>query len=141
MGCGAGPRAGDAPMDETTSASAAPSPPAKATTPPGARPDGKPARRPPAQKAAHEAGLAGDVFLHKDALGGFTESGRKPKRLKPGDLTEKPKRKRGAKGAGAAAKPDGQRGLPLAEALAGDDIVVIPSIGAAGRGGLVDLTE
>ncbi|HJQ93561.1 MAG TPA: hypothetical protein VJ874_04665, partial [Candidatus Thermoplasmatota archaeon] len=54
-------------------------------------------RRPPAQKAAHEAGLPGDVFLHKDALGGFTESGRKPKRLKPGDLTEKPKRKRKAK--------------------------------------------
>src|SRR5687767_9793652 len=84
MGCGAeAPRSLDAPMDET----------GPSTT----KAQQKAARRPPAQKAAHEAGLAGDVFLHKDALGGFTESGRKPKRLKPGDLTEKPKRKRRSK--------------------------------------------
>ncbi|MHB1261864.1 MAG: hypothetical protein ACYC2H_09140 [Thermoplasmatota archaeon] len=102
----------------------------------------KPARRPPAQKAAHEAGLAGDVFLHKDALGGFTESGRKPKRLKPGDLTEKPKRKRRSKVlASATPKPSGQRELPSADSIAGDDIVVIPSIGAAGRGGIVHLDQ
>ena len=116
-------------MDETASTSSAPS--------------AKPSRRPPAQKAAHEAGLPGDVFLHKDAMGGFTESGRKPKRLKPGDLTEaKGKRKRRSKVlADAAPKPNGQRALPSADAIAGDDIVVIPSIGAAGRGGIVDLNE
>lgn len=107
----------------------------------------KPSRRPPAQKAAHEAGLPGDVFLHKDALGGFTESGRKPKRLKAGDLSEKPKRKRRGKmaaaaAAAAAAMADGvQAELPSADAIAGDDIVVIPSIGAAGRGGLVHLDQ
>lgn len=100
----------------------------------------KTGRRPPAQKAAHEAGLAGDVFLHKDALGGFTESGRKPKRLKPGDLSEKPKRRRKSKvAADAASKAPGQRELPSADAIGGDDIVVIPSIGAAGRGGIVHL--
>jgi len=94
-------------------------------------------RRAPAQKAAHEAGLPGEVFLHKDAMGGFTESGRKPKRLKPADLSEKPKRKRRSKVmADAAPKP--QRTL-TAEAFPDDDIVVIPSIGAAGRGGIVDL--
>lgn len=96
-------------------------------------------RRPPAQKAAHEAGLAGDVFLHKDALGGFTESGRKPKRLEPGDLTEKPKRKRKPK-VPAEAAPN-QRSLPSADSMPDDDVVVIPSIGAAGRGGLVDLNQ
>src|SRR5688572_2366517 len=107
MGCGAeAPRQRDAPMDETrpsaSSAPARPAPAADASS--GGAPSAatskaqqKAARRPPAQKAAHEAGLAGDVFLHKDALGGFTESGRKPKRLKPGDLTEKPKRKRKSK--------------------------------------------
>lgn len=96
----------------------------------------KRARRLPAQKAAHEAGLAGDVFLHKDAMGGFTESGRKPKRLEPGDLTEKkPKRKRKSKLL-ADALPKPQR--TLAD-MPDDDIVVIPSIGAAGRGGKVDL--
>lgn len=96
----------------------------------------KRARRLPAQKAAQEAGLAADVFLHKDAMGGFTESGRKPKRLEPGDLTEKkPRRKRKAKLL-ASALPSPQR--TLAD-LPDDDIVVIPSIGAAGRGGKVDL--
>jgi hypothetical protein len=116
-------------MDETASTSSAPS--------------GKPSRRPPAQKAAHEAGLPGDVFLHKDAMGGFTESGRKPKRLKPGDLTEKKgKRKRRSKApAEGASKADGQRSLPTADDIGGDDIVVIPSIGAAGRGGIVHLDE
>lgn len=124
-------------MDQPSSADPTP----KATTTTATKPD-KPARRPPAQKAAHEAGLAGDVFLHKDALGGFTESGRKPKRLKPGDLTEKPKRKRRSKVlADAVPKPSAQRALPSADSIAGDDIVVIPSIGAAGRGGIVDLDE
>src|SRR5687768_15312898 len=76
----------------------------------------KRARRAPAQKAAQDAGLAPDVFLHKDALGGFTESGRKPKRLEPGDLSEKPKRKRRGKVlADAAPKPAAQRGLPDAD--------------------------
>ena len=116
-------------MDETASTSSAPA--------------AKTARRPPAQKAAQEAGLPGDVFLHKDAMGGFTESGRKPKRLKPGDLTEKKgKRKRRSKVlADATPKPDAQRSLPTADDIGGDDIVVIPSIGAAGRGGIVDLNE
>ncbi|MEA3137494.1 MAG: hypothetical protein QOJ26_1100 [Thermoplasmata archaeon] len=126
-------------MDETPSASSA-----SAGASAASKAEGKPARRPPAQKAAHEAGLAGDVFLHKDALGGFTESGRKPKRLKPGDLTEKKPRKRKSKVlADAAPKPTtGQRELPsLADAIGGDDIVVIPSIGAAGRGGIVHLDE
>lgn len=135
-------------MDETdrsaasASASTAASAASDAPTP---ERNPKPARRPPAQKAAHEAGLAGDVFLHKDALGGFTESGRKPKRLKPGDLTEKPKRKRKSKVLASAnpvetkASGSGQRELPSADAIGGDDIVVIPSIGAAGRGGIVHL--
>lgn len=56
----------------------------------------RPVRRAPAQKAAQEKGLPGDVFLHENALGGFTESGRKPKRLKPAVLADKPKRSRKA---------------------------------------------
>ena len=101
---------------------------------------GKAARRPPAQKAAHDAGLAGDVFLHKDAMGGFTESGRKPKRLKAGDLSErKPRKRREGKKALAPALPKPQRSLDP-EALVGDDIVVIPSIAAAGKAhGVIDL--
>jgi hypothetical protein len=55
--------------------------------------DTKP-RRAPAQKAAQEKGLPQDVFLHENAMGGFTESGRKPKKLKPGVLGDKPKRRR-----------------------------------------------
>jgi hypothetical protein len=95
----------------------------------------KRARRAPAQKAAQEAGLPGEVFLHKDALGGFTESGRKPKRLATADLSEKPKRKRRGK-AVAAAAPQGQKALEFPD----DDIVVIPSIAAAGRAqGVIDL--
>jgi len=100
------------------------------------------ARRAPAQKAAHEAGLAGDVFLHKDALGGFTESGRKPKRLKTADLSEKkPRKRREGKKALAAVTPRPQPQATLdAAALVGDDIVVIPSISAAGRAkGVIDL--
>ena len=142
-------------MDETrrpassasASAPSASAEPARSAAAP-AKPAPKAARRPPAQKAAHEAGLAGDVFLHRDALGGFTESGRKPKRLKPGDLTEKPKRKRRSKAAAetagvapTASKPAAQRELPSADAIGGDDIVVIPSIGAAGRGGIVHLDD
>src|SRR5687768_16017536 len=128
MGCGAeAPRSRDSPMAET--GPSAPSASATSATPGGKTQPGssqqeksKPARRPPAQKAAHEAGLAGDVFLHKDALGGFTESGRKPKRLKPADLTEKPKRKRKSKVLASAdpaeTKPraTGQRELPSADA-------------------------
>ena len=101
-------------------------------------------RRPPAQKAAHEAGLDGDVFLHKDAMGGFTESGRKPKKLEPGDLTEKkPKRKRRSKVlADAVPAPSTQRLLPDADSVPDDKIVVIPSIAAAGRAkGVIDLNE
>ncbi len=98
----------------------------------------KPARRPPAQKAAHEAGLDGDVFLHKDAMGGHTDSGRKPKRLKPGDLSEKKGRRKRAK-AVADAAPAPQRTLEAHE-VPDDRVVVIPSIGAAGRAkGIVDL--
>jgi hypothetical protein len=108
--------------------------------------EGKPARRLPAQKAAHEAGLDGDVFLHKDALGGFTQSGRKPKRLKTADLSEKPKRKRRSK---AEAAGEAQQALAAAPAIAAhdasafpdDSVVVIPSIPAAGRGGIIDLND
>lgn len=104
-------------------------------------------RRAPAQKAAQEAGLGGDVFLHKDAIGGFTESGRKPKRLEPGDLTEKKPRQRKSKApAGAVPKPaplpKGQRALPDADLVPDDKVVVIPSLSAAGRAkGIVDLAE
>lgn len=99
----------------------------------------KRARRAPAQKAAQEAGLAPDVFLHKDALGGFTESGRKPKRLATADLSEKPKRKRRSKVlADAVPKPAAQKALEFPD----DDIVVIPSISAAGKAkGVIDLDE
>lgn len=135
MGRGAEAPLRDAAMDEASAADSTQKTTSAATP-------GKPARRPPAQKAAHEAGLAGDVFLHKDALGGFTESGRKPKRLKPGDLTEKPKRKRRSKAlADVVPRPGAQRELPSADSIAGDDIVVIPSIGAAGRGGIVHLDQ
>lgn len=142
-------------MDETersataasaTAATAAPAGPASVPGSSSPTKGQKPARRPPAQKAAQEAGLPGDVFLHRDALGGFTESGRKPKRLKPGDLSEKPKRKRRSKAQVAAeaagkAVAAGQRELPTADSIGGDDIVVIPSIGAAGRGGIVHLDQ
>lgn len=63
------------------------------TEEPGADGPRKPTRRAPAQKAAQQAGLPGDVFLHQNAMGGFTESGRKPKRLKPGNLGEKARRR------------------------------------------------
>jgi hypothetical protein len=108
----------------------------------------KTVRRAPAQKAAHDAGLDGDVFLHKDALGGFTQSGRKPKHLKPADLSEKPKRKRrskaesGAQQALAAAPATATAtAAPSANAFPDDSIVVIPSIPAAGRGGVIDLND
>jgi hypothetical protein len=78
-----------------------------------------PARRSPAQKAAQNAGLPPGVALHQDAMGGFTSSGRKPKRLKPGDLSAKPKRR--SKEARVAST---QRVLELPD----DDIVVIPSM-------------
>lgn len=107
-------------------------------SPPG---QSKRTRRAPAQKAAEEAGLTPDVFLHKDAMGGFSESGRKLKRLKPGDLSEKPKRKRRSKVL-ADALPKEQRSLPDADSVPDDKIVVIPSIGAAGRAsGVIDLDE
>jgi hypothetical protein len=98
--------------------------------------DAKTVRRAPAQKAAQEAGLDSDVFLHKDALGGFTQSGRKPKRLKAADLSEKPKRKRRSKA--TAADPKGQAAV---DAFPDDGVVVIPSIPAAGRGGIIDLND
>lgn len=79
-------------------------------------------RRSPAQKAAQSAGLPAGVALHQDAMGGFTESGRKPKRLKPGDLsTSKPKRRRKP----LVPTPD-QKVLHLPD----DDVVVIPSMPA-----------
>jgi hypothetical protein len=97
------------------------------------------ARRAPAQKAAHEAGLEGDVFLHRDALGGFTQSGRKPKRLKTADLSETPKRRRRS---GKAAPREGAPAqAALADPFPDDNVVVIPSIPAAGRGGVIDLDE
>lgn len=85
---------------------------------PGA-PAPKPTRRAPAQKAAHEKGLPQDVFLHENAMGGYTESGRKPKALKPGVLADKPKR--GTKA--TASKP--QR---ILDAVPDDDVVVVSSM-------------
>lgn len=91
----------------------------------------KPNRRAPAQKAAQEAGLPQDVFLHENAMGGFTESGRKPKKLKPGVLGDKPKRRR---------KPlvpaPTQRDL---DELPDDDVVVVASM--PGPRGKVDLDD
>ena len=78
-------------------------------------------RRAPAQRAAQEAGLPQDVFLHQNALGGFTESGRKPKRLKPGILGDKAKRRR--KPAEDAAV--GQRNL---DDVPDDDVVVVATL-------------
>ena len=109
-------------------------------TPP---PQPKRGRRAPAQKAAQEAGLPGEVFLHKDALGGFTESGRKPKRLATADLSEKPKRKKRSKVlADAVPRPASQRALPDADDVPDDKLVVIPSLAAAGKAkGIVDLGQ
>lgn len=90
-------------------------------------------RRAPAQKAAQEAGLPQDVFLHQNAMGGFTESGRKPKRLKPGVIGDKPKRRR---------KPlvppptTTQRDL---DAVPDDDVVVVASM--PGPRGAVELDD
>jgi len=91
-------------------------------------------RRAPAQKAAQEKGLPQDVFLHENALGGFTESGRKPKRLKPAVIGDKPKRRRKA---AAAAVADGvQRNL---DSLPDDDVVVVSSM--PGPRGRVDVED
>lgn len=89
----------------------------------------KPSRRAPAQKAAQQAGLPGDVFLHQNAMGGFTQSGRKPKRLKPGVLGGKPSRKK-------ASVVDTQRSL---DAVPDDDVVVVASM--PGPRGRVDVDD
>ena len=82
-------------------------------------------RRSPAQKAAQEKGLPPGVSLHEDAMGGFSASGRKLKRLKPGDLSAKPKKRR---------KPlvpaPAQTALP--DNFPDDEVVLIPSIPARG---------
>lgn len=97
----------------------------------------KPVRRAPAQKAAQEAGLPQDVFLHENAMGGFTESGRKPKKLKPGVLGDKPRRRK-ARDATAPATP-AQRQL---DELPDDDVVVIASMpGPRGKVELEDADE
>lgn len=85
---------------------------------PGAEAPAKPSRRAPAQKAAQQAGLPGGVFLHQNAMGGFTESGRKPKRLKPGVLGDKPKRRTKAQ----------QKEQQALDALPDDDVVVVASM-------------
>ncbi len=105
-------------------------------------------RRAPAQKAAQEQGLPPDVFLHTNAMGGFTESGRKPKRLKPGVIGDKPKRRRkapapattsgavGAATASATPAPASQRNL---DDVPDDDVVVVASMpGPRGRVELED---
>lgn len=95
----------------------------------------KPNRRAPAQKAAQQAGLPGDVFLHQNAMGGFTQSGRKPKRLKPGILGAK-----AAKGTRKKASVvDTQRSL---DAVPDDDVVVVASMpGPRGRVEVEDTVE
>lgn len=90
------------------------------------------ARRAPAQKAAQEAGLPQDVFLHENAMGGFTESGRKPKRLKPGVIGDKPKKRRKP----LVPTPAPQRSL---DNLPDDDVVVVASM--PGPRGKVELEE
>lgn len=100
---------------------------------PAATAEGKP-RRAPAQKAAQQKGLPGDVFLHENAMGGFTESGRKPKRLKPGVLGDKPKKRRKPLvPAPAGAAPRSLDSVP------DDDVVVVASM--PGPRGRVDLEE
>lgn len=91
----------------------------------------KPIRRAPAQKAAQEAGLPQDVFLHENAMGGFTESGRKPKKLKPGVLGDKPKRRRKQ-----LVPAPTQRDL---DELPDDDVVVVGSM--PGPRGEVELDD
>jgi hypothetical protein len=93
-------------------------------------------RRAPAQKAAQEKGLPQDVFLHENAMGGFTESGRKPKKLKPGLLGDKPKRRRKPL---VPAPAGAQRSL---DAVPDDDVVVVASMpGPRGRVELDDAEE
>lgn len=94
----------------------------------------KPIRRAPAQKAAQEKGLPQDVFLHENAMGGFTQSGRKPKKLVPGVLAEKPKRKRKA----VAAPPEGQKQDSL-DNVPDDAVVVVASM--PGPRGVVELDD
>lgn len=104
---------------------------AEAPTPP----TNAPARRAPAQKAAQAAGLPQDVFLHQNAMGGFTESGRKPKRLKPGVLGDKPKRRRKP----LVPPPTTQREL---DAVPDDDVVVVASMpGPRGPVAIEDLED
>lgn len=94
----------------------------------------KTVRRAPAQKAAQEKGLPQDVFLHENAMGGFTESGRKPKKLVPGVLADKPKRKR--KAATPTTQGQSQRNL---DDLPDDAVVVVASM--PGPRGAVELDD
>lgn len=97
----------------------------------------KPVRRAPAQKAAQAKGLPQDVFLHENAMGGFTESGRKPKKLVPGVLAEKPKRKRKAPAQASQASPgQTQRNL---DDVPDDAVVVVASM--PGPRGAVELDD
>lgn len=89
-------------------------------------------RRAPAQKAAQTKGLPPGVFLHENAMGGFTESGRKPKKLKPGVLGDKPKRRKKP----LVPTPAPQRNL---DDLPDDDVVVVASM--PGPRGRVDLDD
>lgn len=92
----------------------------------------KTARRAPAQKAAQSAGLPQDVFLHRNAMGGFTESGRKPKRVKPGILNEKTKGRRKP----LVPPPAPKRGL---DDVPDDDVVVVATM--PGPRGAVELAD
>lgn len=102
------------------------------TAPGASAPASSKPRRAPAQKAAQEAGLPQDVFLHENAMGGFTESGRKPKRLKPGVLGDKPRRRKKP----LVPAPTPQRQL---DELPDDDVVVVASM--PGPRGEVELEE
>src|SRR5688500_2005508 len=92
----------------------------------------KPIRRAPAQTAAQEKGLPQDGLPHGNAMGGFTESRRKPKKLVPGALAEKPKRKRKA----VAPPPEGQKQGSL-DNVPDDAVVVVASM--PGPRGVVEL--
>lgn len=104
---------------------------AASASPPASQP--KANRRAPAQKAAQQKGLPGDVFLHENAMGGFTESGRKPKRLKPGVLGDKTKKRRKP----LVPAPAGNR--VTLDTLPDDDVVVVASM--PGPRGRVELEE
>ncbi len=79
------------------------------------------ARRTPAQKAAQQQGLPPGVALHENAMGGWTQSGRKTK-PKPADLSKAGRAKAAESARRAAAA---QASLDVLARNAGDDELVV----------------